>query len=175
MGQLAVNLFTTLDGSAEHPDRWHGPYFDTAMGKAVDAHIMRCDGYLMGRVLHDAWAAYWPQAEDPFAEFINRIPKYVLSTTLESSPWENTQVLSSMAEVKALKERTPNWIGMSGSLAMLRGLLTAGLVDELDLLIDPVVVSGEQKWTDGLDGQSFSIVSHETFDTGAQHLIMRPN
>lgn len=174
MGQLAVNLFTTLDGSAEHPDRWHAEYFDADMGKAVDAHIMRCEGYLMGRVLHDAWAAYWPQAEDPFAEFINRIPKYVLSTTLDASPWENTQVLRSMDEVRTLKERTSGWIGMSGSLATLRGLLAAGLVDELNLLIDPVIVAGEQKWTDGLDGQSFTVAAHQTLSTGAQHLILRP-
>ena len=138
MGQIAAALFCTLDGSAERPDQWHFPYFDDAMGKAVDRHSDRCEAYLMGRVLHDQWSQYWPgNTTDEFADFINPIPKYVLSTTLESSDWEGTTVLRSLDEVRELKERTQGTIGMSGSLSTVLALLEAGVVREAGLFHAP--------------------------------------
>jgi dihydrofolate reductase len=174
MGRIAAALFTTLDGSAEHPDQWHGPYFDEAMGRAVDAHTSRCEAYLMGRGLYEQWSQYWPSAEDPFGQFINPIRKYVLSTTLTTADWENTTVLSSLEDVRALRERTEGTIGMSGSLTTVRSLLGAGLVDELDLLVDPVVVPGERRWTDDLGRVPLELVSSEALPTGVLHLVYRP-
>lgn len=175
MGKIAVALFTTLDGSAERPDQWHFPYFDDAMGTAVDRHNTRCEAYLMGRVLHDQWSQYWPgNTSDEFGTFINPIRKYVLSTTLESSDWENTSVLRSLEEVRALKDGTEGWIGMSGSLSTVRALLEAGLLDELVLLVDPIVVSGERRWTDELGRTPLELVSSESLPTGVLHLIYRP-
>ncbi len=175
MGRIAAALFTTLDGSAERPDKWHGRYFDEAMGTAVDAHTGRCEAYLMGRGLYEQWSQYWPEAQgDDFGEFINPITKYVLSTTLEAADWQNSTVLRSLDEVRALKERTEGTIGMTGSLTTLRALLEAGLVDELDLLVDPVLVSGERRWTDGLDQVRLELVSSEALPTGVLHLTYRP-
>jgi dihydrofolate reductase len=175
MGRIAAALFTTLDGSAERPDRWHGTYFDEAMGRAVDAHTGRCEAYLMGRGLYEQWSEYWPASTgDDFAEFINPVRKYVLSSTLRSAAWENTTVLSSLDEVRALRERTEGTIGMSGSLTTVRSLLGAGLLDELDLLVDPIVVSGERRWTDELGRVPLELVSSEALPTGVLHLRYRP-
>ncbi|MGY1720072.1 dihydrofolate reductase family protein [Blastococcus sp. SYSU DS0552] len=175
MGRIAAALFTTVDGSAERPDQWHGPYFDEAMGAAMDRHLGRCEAYLMGRVLHDQWARYWPGNDsDEFAEFINPATKYVLSTTLQDSDWAGTTVLRSLDEVRALKERTAGTIGMSGSLTTVRSLLEAGLLDELMLLVDPVVVAGERRWTDELGRTPLELLSSEAFPTGVLHLVYRP-
>ncbi|RBY96008.1 dihydrofolate reductase [Blastococcus sp. TF02-8] len=175
MGKIAAALFTTVDGSAERPDQWHFPYFDDAMGKAVDRHNSRCEAYLMGRVLHDMWSQYWPgNTSDEFGDFINPIRKYVLSTTLESSDWENTSVLRSLDEVRELKDGTEGWIGMSGSLSTVRALLEADLLDELVLLVDPIVVSGERRWTDELGRTPLELVSSEALPTGVLHVIYRP-
>ena len=174
MGRIAAALFTTLDGSAERPDRWHMPYFDEAMGRAVDAHTDRCEAYLMGRGLYEQWSQYWPTAQEEFKDFINPVRKYVLSTTMTSADWENTTVLGSLEEVAALKERTEGTIGMSGSLTTVRSLLDAGLLDELDLLVDPVVVSGERRWTDELDRVPLELVASEALPTGVLHLTYRP-
>ena len=174
MGRIAAALFTTLDGSAERPDQWHGPYFDDAMGRAVDAHTGRCEGYLMGRVLYEQWSAYWPSAEDPFGQFINPVRKYVLSTTLTAADWQNTTVLSSLEQVRALRDSTEGTIGLSGSLTTVRSLLGAGLLDELDLLVDPIVVSGERRWTDELGRTPLELVSSEALPTGVLHLVYRP-
>ncbi|WP_432548835.1 dihydrofolate reductase family protein [Kineococcus sp. SYSU DK004] len=175
MGRIAANLFTTLDGSAERPDRWHFPYFDDAMGQAVDRHTSRCDAYLMGRVLYEQWAQYWPaNEEDDFRLFINPVRKYVLSTTLREATWEGTTLLRSLDDVRRVREETDGTIGMSGSLTTVRSLLGAGLLDELDLLVDPVVVSGERRWTDELDRVPLELVSSEALPAGALHLVYRP-
>ena len=174
MGRIAAALFTTLDSSAERPDKWHGPYFDEAMGAAVDAHTDRCEAYLMGRGLYEQWSEYWPSAEDPFGGFINPIRKYVLSTTLQAADWQNTTVLSSLEEVRALRDGTEGTIGMSGSLTTVRSLLGAGLLDELDLLVDPIVVSGERRWTDDLGRVPLQLVSSEALPTGVLNLVYRP-
>jgi dihydrofolate reductase len=174
MGRIAAALFTTVDGSAERPDQWHFPYFDEAMGLAVDAHTNRCEAYLMGRVLYEQWSAYWPTAEDSFRDFINPVRKYVLSSTLQTADWENTTVLSSLDEVRTLKDRTDGTIGMSGSLSTVRSLLGAGLLDELDLLVDPIVVAGERRWTDELGRVPLELVSSEALPTGVLHVVYRP-
>lgn len=175
MGRIAAALFTTVDGSAERPDQWHFPYFDDAMGRAVDAHTSRCEAYLMGRGLYDQWSQYWPGGtSDDFGDFINPIPKYVLSTTLEKADWEGTTILRSIDEVRALRERTEGTIGMSGSLRTVRSLLDAGLLDELDLLVDPIVVSGERRWTDELGRTPLELVSSEALPTGVLHVVYRP-
>lgn len=174
MGRIAANLFTTLDGSAERPDQWHFPYFDDAMGVAVDAHTDECEVYLMGRGLYEMWSAYWPTAKDPFGEFINPIRKYVLSTTLESADWNNTTILRSIDDARRLREETEGTIGMSGSLKTVASLARAGLLDRLNLLVDPIVVSGERRWTDGFDRTPLKLVSSETLPTGVLNLVYEP-
>ena len=145
------------------------------MGRAVDAHTSRCAAYLMGRGLYEMWSGYWPTNEtDDFKDFINPIRKYVLSTTLQEATWENTQILRSLDEVREMNERTDGWIGMSGSLTTVRSLLETGLLDELDLLVDPIVVQGERRWTDGLSRSPPELVSSEALPTGVLHLVYRP-
>ncbi|NAZ83798.1 dihydrofolate reductase [Kineococcus sp. R8] len=175
MGRIAAALFTTVDGSAERPDQWHGPYFDEAMGRAMDSHTSRCEAYLMGRVLYDQWSQYWPGNDtDEFADFINPIRKYVLSTTLQQADWEGTTVLPDLDAVRELRERTEGTIGLTGSLRTVRSLLEAGLLDELVLLVDPVVVGGERRWTDDLGRTPLELVSSEALPTGVLHLVYRP-
>jgi dihydrofolate reductase len=146
-----------------------------ALGQAVDRHTDRCEAYLMGRVLYDQWSQYWPDNDnDEFANFINPIPKYVLSTTLQDATWEGTTILRSVEELRDLRDRTAGTIGMSGSLSTLRSLLEAGLLDELDLLVDPIVVSGERRWTDELGRTPLELVSSESLPTGVLHVVYRP-
>jgi dihydrofolate reductase len=174
MGRIAAALFTTLDGSAERPDQWHAPYFDEAMGRAMDAHTRRCEAYLLGRSLYEQWSQYWPTASDPFGDFINPVRKYVLSTTLTEATWQNSSVLRSLEELREVKDRSEGTIGVSGSLTTIRSLLGAGLLDELVLLVDPVVVTGERRWTDELGRVPLELVSSEAFPTGVLHLVYRP-
>ena len=85
MGRIVSNFFISLDGVVESPDQWHFPYFDDAMGAIIEEGIQSSRAFMMGRTLYDEWSAYWPEQgpDVDFSEFINSIPKYVLSTTLQ--------------------------------------------------------------------------------------------
>ena len=119
MGKIVSNFFVSLDGVVESPDKWHFPYFDEAMGAIIGEGMETSAAFMMGRKLYDEWSSYWPgQGPDvPFSEFINTIPKYVLSSTLKHPTWQNTTVISGdvAATVQALKDSTDADIGMSGS------------------------------------------------------------
>ncbi len=96
MGRIVSNFFISLDGVVESPDQWHFPYFDDAMGAIIGQGMETSDAFLMGRKLYDEWSSYWPEQgpDVPFSEFINSIPKYVLSSTVKDPTWQNTTVLS---------------------------------------------------------------------------------
>ena len=95
MRKIKSNFFISLDNVVESPDKWHFPYFDDEMGAAVGAGFAGSDAMLMGRVLYEEWAAYWPEnADQPFGDVINPMKKYVVSSSLTSADWENTEVLA---------------------------------------------------------------------------------
>jgi len=107
----------------------------------------------MGRRLYGEWSEYWPGQgpEVPFSEYINTIPKYVLSTTLDDPTWQNTTVLSGdvAAKVQGVKDSTDGDVTMSGSATTVRWLLANGLLDELALLVHPIAVgSGRRLFED---------------------------
>ena len=107
MRKIKSNFFVSLDGVVESPDKWHFPYFDDEMGAAVGAGFATSDAMLMGRVLYDEWAAYWPEhADDDFGAVMNGMQKYVISSSLETAEWQNTEVVGGdvagkLAEIKA--------------------------------------------------------------------------
>src|SRR5829696_1005656 len=118
MRKIKSHFFMSLDGVVESPDTWHFPYFNDEMGAAVGSAFAGADAVLMGRVLYDEWAAYWPQnADQPFGDVINDIQKYVVSSSLQEAEWKNTEVVSgdAAAALRDLKARDGGDIAMSGS------------------------------------------------------------
>jgi dihydrofolate reductase len=172
MGYLKSGLFISLDGVIESPETWHFPYFDDQMG-AVVGELMNNDATLLGRRTYDEFAAYWPDADpaDPMTGAMNGARKYVVSTTLTEPTWENTSVITGdvAAELTELKAGTR--IGTTGSATLVRWLLEQGLVDELHLLVHPIVVGhGKKLFTDGAT-VPLKLVSSTTFGTGVVHLV----
>ncbi len=178
MGRIVSNFFISLDGVVESPDKWHFPYFDDAMGAIIEEGMETSTAFLMGRRLYDEWSSYWPgQGPDvPFSEFINTIPKYVLSTTLTDPMWQNTTVISDdvAARVRAVKESTDGDIGMSGSATTARWLLANGLLDELNLLVHPIAVGSGQRLFEDATTYPLELLSSATLDTGVLHLRYAP-
>jgi len=119
VGKIVSNFFIALDGVVESPNKWHFPYFNDEMGAAVGEGMETAKAFLMGRVLYQEWASYWPSQGDdvPFSSYINNMPKYVVSNTLTEATWNNTKVISGdvAANLRQLKEQTDGDIGMSGS------------------------------------------------------------
>ena len=178
MGKIVSNFFISLDGVVEAPDQWHFPYFNDEMGEVVGRGMEASAAFLMGRVLYEEWSAYWSQQgpEVPFSTFINEIPKYVVSSTLEEASWNNTKVISGdvAGQIKKLKEETKGTIAMSGSATTVRWLLASGLLDELNLLVHPVAVGKGQRLFEDTPTHKLELVSSKTFTTGVLHLIYRP-
>ena len=95
MRKIKSNFFISLDGVVESPDQWHFPYFDDEMGAAVGGGFATADAMLMGRRLYEEWAAYWPEhADEPFGEVMNSTKKYVISNSLQTADWQNTELIS---------------------------------------------------------------------------------
>jgi len=178
MGRIVSNFFISLDGVVESPDKWHFPYFDDAMGEIVGRGMSTTGAMMMGRRLYDEWSQYWPgQAADvPFSEFINTIPKYVLSSSMTDATWQNTTVLTGdVAEgVRAAKERTDGDIGMSGSATTVRWLLANGLLDELALLVHPIAVGSGQRLFEDTATHPLTLLHSETLDSGVLHVRYAP-
>ena len=143
MRKIKSYFFISLDGAVESPEKWHFPYFDDEMGEAVGSAFATADAMLMGRVLYEEWAEYWPaNADQPFGDVMNGTKKYVVSSTLQSADWENSELVNGdvagrIAEIKALDGGD---ISMSGSATTVRWLLREGLLDELRLLVHPILV-----------------------------------
>ncbi|MDQ3783091.1 MAG: dihydrofolate reductase family protein [Actinomycetota bacterium] len=176
MGKIVSNFFISLDGVVESPDQWHFPYFNDEMGAAVESGVQTASAMLMGRVLYQEWADYWPSAEDDFASYINNVPKYVVSTTLDRAHWNNTTVVSGdvAGRLEAIKADTEGDIAMSGSATTVRWLLANGLLDELRLLVHPIAVGHGQRLFEDDATYQLQLVNHEVFETGVLNLTYIP-
>ncbi|MBA2274550.1 MAG: dihydrofolate reductase [Actinobacteria bacterium] len=178
MGKIVSNFFISLDGVVEAPDQWHFPYFNDEMGAAIGRAAETYEAFLMGRVLYEEWASYWPSQSDevPFASFINNVPKYVVSNTLDKANWNNTVVVSGdiAAELRQIKERSDGDIGMSGSATLVRWLVANSLLDELGLMVHPIVVGHGQRLFEDTATHPLQLEHHEAFETGVLNLTYAP-
>jgi dihydrofolate reductase len=173
--KIKSNFFISLDGVVEAPDKWHFPYFDDEMGAAVSAGFATTDALLMGRVLYEEWAAYWPEhAKEPFGDVMNSIKKYVVSDSLQAAEWENSELISGDVAQKLadLKAQDGGDITMSGSATTVRWLLREGILDELNLLVHPIVVGDGLARLFPADEPSIplELLNAATFKTGVLNL-----
>jgi dihydrofolate reductase len=173
--KIKSHFFISLDGVVEAPDQWHFPYFNDEMGEAVGAGFATTDALLMGRVLYEEWATYWPEhGDDPFGDVMNSIKKYVVSDSLQAAEWQNSEILSGDVAQKLndIKAQDGGDITMSGSATTVRWVLRERLLDELNLLVHPIVVG------DGLARLfppeeptiPLELLSSQTFTTGVLNL-----
>jgi len=174
--KIKSNFFVSLDGVVEAPDKWHFPYFDDEMGAAVGAGFATADAMLMGRVLYDEWAVYWPEhADEPFGDVMNGMKKYVVSNSLQAAEWQNSELIGgdvAAQKLTEIKAQDGGDIAMSGSATTVRWLLREGLLDELNLLVHPIVVG------DGLarlfppdePSTALELLSAQTFASGVLNL-----
>jgi dihydrofolate reductase len=181
MRKVVAAEFLSLDGVMESPDKWHFPYFNEEMGQAVEEGFAAADAMLMGRVNYEEWAAFWPGQDpevNPMAAQMNSMQKYVVSTTLEEPlSWQNSTLIGEDVgeEIGRLKQGEGGDIVISGSGALVRSLLQYGLLDELKLMIHPVVMGGGKRlFEDFGEHKALELVDSQTFATGVVYLTYRP-
>lgn len=173
MRRLMVSEFITIDGVVEapggepgHPHTgwvfdYHGPELEAYKG----GEIMDAGCMLLGRLTYDGFAEAWPPREGVLADRLNSMPKYVVSSTLRSPlAWSNSTLLGDdmVSAVSALKQEDGGTILVHGSGTLVRGLLAAGLVDDLRLMVFPVLVGGGQTIFPGdFDKSTFTLTESE--------------
>ncbi len=159
MGKIVVTEFVSLDGVIEDPggseDFRHGGWtFEIERGEEGDrfklGELEEAEAQLLGRVTYEGFAEAWPGREDEmgFAKKMNSMPKYVVSTTLSDPSWENTTVLPGedlAAEIVAAKDAVDGVILVAGSATLVQGLIAHDLVDELRLMVFPVLLGGGKR------------------------------
>jgi dihydrofolate reductase len=178
MRKLIVSEFLTADGVMEAPNEWHGPYFDDDMARTVAAQMAASDALLLGRTTYEGFASAWPAMEgQPGADHMNGVAKYIVSRTLGKAEWNNSTVIGDdpAAAIARLKEQDGKDITVMGSATLVQWLLGHGLVDEIELLIDPVVVGrGKRLFQDGLPSTPLTVVTSEMFGSGVHHVVYAP-
>jgi dihydrofolate reductase len=177
MRKIVSGLFIALDGVVQAPNTWQ-EHFDEDMGEALNAQLASQDAVLLGRVTYEEWASYWPTVtDDPFANYINTVPKYVASHTLNSVEWNNSILLTGdlTQELARLKQQPGKNIGIAGSPGLVHSLLQQDLLDELVLMIHPVVVgSGKRLFKEGDALKRMKLVSTKPTRTGTVILTYQP-
>jgi dihydrofolate reductase len=177
MRKIAAGLFVSLDGVVESPEKWTGAYFNDQVGQAVGALMASNDALLLGRATYEGFAAAFGGQSGGMADQMNNTPKFVVSSTLTSAEWQNSILISSdVAEhIRELKQQPGRGIGMSGSSTLVSWLLRHGLLDQLDLLVFPVVIGSGKRLFSEPDGQvPLTLTGSESFSTGVVHLTYEP-
>jgi dihydrofolate reductase len=177
--KITSGLFVALDGVAESPEKWHLEYFNDEMGAAVGAQSAAADTILLGRVTYEEFAEYWSDkaGDGGLGDYFNDTPKLVASRTLESVEWANSKLIkgSVAEELSRLKQTDGKNIAIIGSLTLIRSLLSDGVLDELELLVHPVIVgNGAKLFPDGTARQTLKLLKSATFETGVVHLVYQP-
>jgi dihydrofolate reductase len=150
--KVVAGYFLSLDGVAEAPDRFITAWDDETDASGADL-IATQDAVILGRRTYDEWAGFWPGSEiEPFASFINAVPKYVATSTPLEREWANSEVIDGglVDFVRRLKSQPGGDIGVHGSISVTRTLLAAEVVDELRLVIAPTIPGRGQRLFDGL-------------------------
>jgi dihydrofolate reductase len=186
MGRIVVTEFVSLDGVMEAPGggedyRHAGWTFEISRGDEGDKfkldEALDAEALLLGRVTYEGFAAAWPSRDGEFADKFNGMPKYVVSSTLEQPEWNNTTVLKGdlAEEVGKLKQAPGGDIVVHGSAQLVQGLLEHELVDELRLMVFPVVLgSGKRLFGDTSDKKSMKLANSKIVGDGVAILIYQP-
>ena len=180
MRKIVAGLFISLDGVYEAPDKWHFPYFNDEMGQEIGSQMAASDTMLLGRRTYQEFAAYWPDKagdDDPMADYMNQTPKLVVSRTLDSVEWQNSTLIQGdvVEELTKLKQQPGKNINITGSATLVRSLLRDGVLDELGLMVHPVVVGKGKRLFEGEGDQvALKLVDSTTFSTGVVNLTYEP-
>lgn len=183
MRKITAGMFISLDGVIADPQDWHFPYFSEEMGEAVSTLVASADTMLFGRVTYEGFAGAWPDREAEggedagFAKALGDMRKIVFSHGAVDLTWRNSeQPQGDLVETAALlKAEEGGDITLSGSTSIVRQLLAAELIDELHLLVHPVVLrNGAMRLFDEGTPIPLRLLSATPFETGVVHLVYGP-
>jgi dihydrofolate reductase len=178
--KLIAFELVSLDGVSGAPGEWAFSYSDEEMQRENEAGMAASDALLLGRSTYEEFASFWPDQPGgtQMVDYINSVRKHVVSTTLQGPlEWNNSNLIQGDVTrgIATLKEQPGENITTTGSITLVRSLLEAGLLDELRLMVHPVVLGGGRRLFEGCGREVLELVDSKTFGTGVVSLTYRPS
>ena len=177
MRKIIVSTYVSLDGVIEAPEKWSLKFWNDEHTKYAQDQLFASDALLMGRKVYEGFAASWPSRRNEFADRMNSLPKYVVSTTLEEAEWNNSTIIKENVaeEVSRLKEQPGKDILIYGSADLMHTLMEHDLIDEYRIWVHPVVLgSGKRLFKDESETKVLRLVDTTTFSSGVVILSYQP-
>ena len=177
--RLVATEYLSLDGVFEEPGHWSGPFFKEDAGQFKWRELQASDALLLGRRTYEGFAAAWPAmtGTGEFGEKMNSMPKFVISSTLDSVEWTGSRLVKGVVaeEVGKLKQAPGNDLLLSGSGQLFQSLMDANLIDLYRFMVHPIVLGeGKRLFSDRTDQRTLRLTSTETFSTGIVILEFEP-
>jgi dihydrofolate reductase len=178
MRRIIVSEFLTLDGVMEAPEKWSFPFQDEEVAQFKYEEIVASDALLLGKITYQIFAHSWPIRTGEFADRMNSIPKYVVSTSLDQLTWNNSHQFKDagciVEDILKLKQQPGQDILVPGSGILVKTLMQNSLVDEYRFLVHPLVLgNGERLFTDESQA-ALKLVQVQPFNTGIVLLRYQP-
>jgi dihydrofolate reductase len=178
MRKVVLSMFVSLDGVMEEP-AWTFPYWNDEIAKFKYDELFASDALLLGRVTYQGFAAAWPSRTDEqgFADRMNSLPKFVVSTTLKNVEWNNSSLIKDniAEEVTKLKQQPGQDILVFGSGTLVRALMQQNLIDQYHLLVYPILLGKGKRLFKGGSKAALKLVETKTFSSGVVALIYQPD
>jgi dihydrofolate reductase len=176
MRKIVAGLHMSLDGVIESPEKWSFDYYCDEIGQSIKSRRDATDTLLFGRTMYQEFAAIWPGQSGEVADFMNNTPKLVASSTLTSVDWAGSTLIDGdvVTALTALKQQPGRNITITGSATLVRSLAGADMLDELHLMVCPIVLGGGKRLFDESSGRvPLELADSESFPTGVVHLTYR--
>ena len=169
----------TLDGVVESPQDWSFPYWSDETAKFKWDELLATDAHLLGRVTYEGFATAWPNRTDAqgFADRMNSLPKYVVSTTLDKAEWNNSTLIKGniAEEIAKLKQQPGKDIGVSGSGMLVQTLMQHDLIDEYVLLVCPLVLGSGKRLFRNVSKTNLKLIETKRLSSGVVVLTYQPD
>jgi dihydrofolate reductase len=177
--RLVATEYLSLDGIFEEPGHWSGPFFNDEAGQFKWSELQASDALLMGRNTYEGFAAAWPTmpGTGEFGEKMNRMTKYVVSSTLDKAEWTGSKLVKGdvAEEVRKLKKEPGHDLLLSGSAQLFNALMRENLIDLYRIMLHPIVLGkGKRLFVDGVDRRVLELTETKAFKKGIVILEYRP-
>jgi len=179
MRKLVVTEFLSLDGVMQAPEKWTFRFWNDDLAKFKRDELFASDAHLLGRVTYEIFAGAWPSRtdEEGFADRMNSLPKYVVSTTLKKAEWKNSHLIREnvAAEISKLKHQPGQDILVAGSATLVQTLIQDDLIDEYHFLVFPIVLGGGKRLFMDESKATLKLMETKTFNSGVLLLSYEPD
>jgi dihydrofolate reductase len=177
--RLVATEYVSLDGVFEEPGHWSGPFFDDEAAQFKWSELQASDALLLGRRTYEGFAGAWPSFTDEvgFADKMNSMPKYVVSSTLDKADWTGSQLITGdvAEQVRNLKQEPGQDLLLAGSAQLFNALKQENLIDLYRLMVYPVILGkGERLFADAADDKTLKLADTKSFGSGVLILEYEP-